>query len=161
MDYDHLPMPDLTETTVEGPIQTWVSQAQLRHKACPQPLHGVILATTNLPTHTRADVVLFRSDVDLADTPLVDYDGLRFPRELHFRDAKQSGGLEDCMNVTPPGVSKAAQRSLFMVHVADCLRTASHPRDSDYSVLDWKADWRASTYVEETRKMLPEKPEPV
>jgi hypothetical protein len=30
-----------------------------------------------------------------------------------------------------------------------------------YSVLDLKADCRGSTYVEETIKLLPEKPEPI
>ena len=65
------------------------------------------------------------------------------------------------MSVTPTGVTNAAHLSLFMVNVAYCPRTASHPRDSDYSVLDVKADCRAYKYVEETIKMLPEQPEPV
>ena len=30
-----------------------------------------------------------------------------------------------------------------------------------YSVLDLQADWRGAKYVEETIKMLPEKPEPL
>jgi hypothetical protein len=81
--------------------------------------------------------------------------------ELNLRDAKQYWGLEDCMNVTPNGVTNAANLSLFMVNVAYCLRVDGHPRDSDYSVLDLKADCRGSKYVEETIKMLPEKPEPV
>ena len=34
-------------------------------------------------------------------------------------------------------------------------------RAPDYSVLDLKADCRGYKYVEETIKMLPEKPEPV
>jgi hypothetical protein len=49
-----LPMPYLQETTVEGHLQTCVYQAQRRHQACPQPLHGVILAPTNLRPHARA-----------------------------------------------------------------------------------------------------------
>src|SRR5262245_27464618 len=36
-----------------------------------------------------------------------------------------------------------------------------HARELDYSVLDLKADYRGYKYVEETIKMLPEKPEPV
>ena len=36
-----------------------------------------------------------------------------------------------------------------------------HAREPDYSVLDLKADYRGYKYVEETIKMLPEKPEPV
>ena len=34
-------------------------------------------------------------------------------------------------------------------------------RNPDYSILDLKADCRGYKYVEETIKMLPEKPEPV
>jgi len=65
------------------------------------------------------------------------------------------------MNITPTGVINAANLSLFMVNVAYRLRADIQPRDPDYSVLDLKADWRGSTYVEETLKLLPEKPEPV
>ena len=116
---------------------------------------------TNLRTQARAYVVLFSSDVALAYAPLVDYYGLRFQIECSLRDAKQYWGLEDFMNVTPTGVTNAANLSLFMVNVAYCLRVTGHPRDPDYSVLDLKADWRGSKYVEETIKMLPEKPAPV
>jgi hypothetical protein len=65
------------------------------------------------------------------------------------------------MNVTPTGVTNAANLSLFMVNVAYRLRTALHPRAPDYNVLDLKADWRGDKYVEETIKWLLEKPEPV
>jgi hypothetical protein len=36
-----------------------------------------------------------------------------------------------------------------------------HPRAPDYSVVDLKADCHGYKYVEETIKMLPEKPAPV
>ena len=114
----------------------------------------------NLRTQARAHVVLFSSDLALAYAPLVDYYGLRFQIEFNFRDAKQYWGLEDFMNVTPTGVTNAANLSLFMVNVAYHLRADVHPRDPDYSVLDLKADCRGYKYVEETIKMLPEKPEP-
>ena len=65
------------------------------------------------------------------------------------------------MNVTPTGVTNAANLALFMVNVAYRLRTELHPPVPDYSVLDLKADCRGSKYVEETIKMLPEKPEPI
>ena len=64
-------------------------------------------------------------------------------------------------NVTPTGVTNAANLSLFMVNVAYYLRADGHARDPGYSVLDLKADYRGAKYVEETIKMLPEKPEPV
>jgi putative transposase len=161
VDYDHIPMPYLQETTLEGHIQTRFYQAQLLHKEFVQPLNVVIIVKTNLRTQAQAHVILFSSDLELAYTLLVDYYGLRFQIEFNFRDAKQYWGLEDFMNITPTGVTNAANLSLFMVNVAYCLRTESHPRDSDYSVLDLKADCRGYKYVEETIKMLPEKPEPV
>jgi putative transposase len=161
VDYDNLPRPYLKETTVEGYMQTCIYQMQLLHKEFTQPLNVVILAKTNLRTQARAHVVLFSSDLELAYAPLVDYYGLRFQIEFNFRDAKQYWGLEDFMNVTPAGVTNAANLSLFMVNVAYRLRADIHARDPDYSVLDLKADWRGSKYVEETIKMLPEKPEPI
>src|SRR5215469_856989 len=161
VDYDNLPLQYLKETTVEGHMQTCLYQMHLLHKEFPQPLNVVIIAKTNLRTHARAHVVLFSSDLALADTPLVDYYGLRFQIEFNFRDAKQYWVLEDFMHVTPSGVTNAANLSLFMVNVASCLRAESHPRDPAYSVLDLKADWRGYKYMEETIQMLPEKPEPV
>ena len=161
VDYDHIPEPYLKETTVEGHIKTCLSQAHLLHKECAQPLHVVIMAKTNLRTQACAHVLLFSSDLELAYASLVDSYRLRFQIELNFRDAKQSWGLEDFMNVTPTGVTNAANLSLFMVNVAYRLRADVHPRDPDYSVLDLKADWRGYKYVEETIQMLPEKPEPV
>jgi putative transposase len=161
VDYDALPGQYLQETTVEGHMQTCIYQMQLLHKEFTQPLNVVILAKTNLRTQARAHVVLFSSDLALAYAPLVDYYGLRFQIEFNFRDAKQYWGLEDFMNVTPTGVTNAANLSLFMVNVAYRLRADLHPHDPAYSVLDLKADCRGHKYVEETIKMLPEKPEPV
>jgi putative transposase len=161
VDYDDLPVQYRKDTTVEGHRQTCLYQMQMLHKEFTQPLNVVIILKTNLRTQARAHVVLFSSDLALAYAPLVDYYGLRFQIELNFRDAKQYWGLEDFMNVTPTGVTNAAHLSLFMVNVAYRLRADGHPRDPDYSVLDLKADCRGSKYVEETIKMLPEKPEPV
>src|SRR5262247_3011332 len=161
VDYDALPTQYLKETTVEGPMQTCIHQMQLLHKEFTQPLNVVIIVKTNLRTQARAHGVLFSSDLDLAYALLIDYYGLRFQIEFNFRDAKQYWGLEDFMNVTPTGVTNAANLSLFMVNGAYRLRTDVPPHEPDYSVLDLKADWRGYKYVEETIKMLPEKPEPV
>ena len=158
---DDLPRPYLKETTGEGHMTTGVYQMPLLHKACTQPLNIVLIAQTNLRPQARAHVVLLSSDLDRAYAPLVDYDGLRYQIELNFRDAKQYWGLEDFMNVTPAGVTNAANLSLFMVNVAYRLRADVHARDPDSSVLDLKADCRGYKYVEETIKMLPAKPEPV
>src|SRR5215467_6502455 len=161
VDYHHMPTPYLQETTVEGHIETRLYQAQMLHKEFAQPLNVVIIVKTNLRTQARAHAVLFSSDLDLACTPLVDYYGLRFQIEFNFRDAKQYWGLEDFMNITPVGVTNAANLSLFMVNVSYRLRADMRQHHPDYSILDLKADCRAYKYVEETIKMLPEKPEPV
>jgi len=161
VDYATLPVQYLKETTVEEHIATCIYQMPLLHKEFAQPLNVVIIAKTNLRTQARAHVILFSSDLDLPYAQLVDYYSLRFQIEFNFRDAKQYWGLEDFMNVTPTGVTNAANLSLFMVNVAYRLRADLHPRDPAYSVLDLKADCRGYKYVEETIKMLPEKPEPV
>src|SRR5262249_23735902 len=142
VDDDHLPVPYLKETTVEGDIETCRYQRRVLHKEVSQPLHVVIIAKTNLRTQARAHVILCRSDLDLAYACLVDYDGLRCQIEFNFRDAQPYGGLEDFMNVTPTGVTNAANLSLFMVTVAYRLRADVHPRDPDSSVLDVNADCR-------------------
>lgn len=159
--YTNLPEKYLKETTVEGDIETRLYQAQLLHKEFPQLLNVVLIVKTNLRTQAQARVILFSSDLTLAYAPLVDYYGLRFQIEFNFRDAKQYWGLEDFMNTTPTGVTNAANLSLFMVNVAYCLQADGRQRDPAYSVLDLKADCRGYKYVDETIKMLPEKPEPV
>ena len=161
VEYEHIPMQYLQETTVEGHMQTQIYQLPLLHREFAQPLNVVIIVKTNLHTQARAHLVLFSSDLALAYALLIDYYALRFQLEFNFRDAKQYWGLEDFMNVTPTGVTNAANLSLFMVNVAYRLRTDLYPHDLDYSVLDLKADCRGYKYVEETIQMLPEKPEPI
>lgn len=161
VDYDNLPVQYLKETTVAKHIKTSLYQLQLLHKEFVQPLNVVLIVKTNLQTQARAHVILFSSDLDLAYDKLVDYYGLRFQIEFNFRDAKQYWGLEDFMNVTPTGVTNAANLSLFTVNVAYRLQADRRQRDPAYSVLDLKADCRGAKYVEETIQMLPQKPEPV
>jgi hypothetical protein len=161
LEYNSIPAPYLKETTVEGNIQTCLYQVQLLHKEFAQALNVVIIVKTNLQTQTRGHVILFSSDQAISyDTLREDY-GLRFQIECNFLDARQYWGLEDFMHVTPAGVTNAANLALFMVNVAYRLRADLHPYDPDYSVLDLKADWRGYKYVQETVKLLPEKPEPV
>jgi putative transposase len=161
LEYHHIPAPYLPETTVEGNIQTCVYQAQLLHKAFAHALKVVIIVKTNLHTPTRGHVILFSSDQEITYDTRRDYSSLRCPLECNFRDAQQYWGVEDFMHVTPTGVTHAAHLALFMVHVAYRLRAGLHPDDPDSSVLDLNADCRGYTSVEETIKLLPEKPEPV
>ena len=161
LEYHSIPAQYLKETTVEGNIQTCLYQAQLLHKAFAQALNVVIIVKMNLHTQTRGHVILFSSDQAISYDTLRDYYSLRFQIEFNFRDAKQYWGLEDFMHVTATGVTNAANLALFMVNVAYRLRADLHPYNPDYSVLDLKADCRGYKYVEETIKLLPEKPEPV
>ena len=161
LDDRSIPGKYLKATTIENHIQTRVYQAHLLHKEFAQSLNVVIIVKTNLHTHAQAHVILFSSDLDLAYDTLRDYYSLRFQIEFNFRDAKQYWGLEDFMNITPTGVTNAVNLSLFMVNVAYHLQADVRQHDPDYSILDLKADCRSYKYVEETIKMLPEKPEPV
>jgi putative transposase len=82
VDYAHIPTQYLKETTVEGPIQTSLSQAQLLHKEFAHPLNVVLLVKTTLRPQARAHVILFSSDLDLPHALLVDSYGLRFHIEI-------------------------------------------------------------------------------
>ncbi len=161
VDDTHLPEQSRIATTVEGSINTCVSQAQRLHKECAHPFTVVIIVKTTLPTQAHAHVILFRRALTRAAASLVDSSRLRCHIALNFRDAKQSWGLEDFMNVTPPGVTHAAHLSLFMVHVAYRLCTDVRQRAPASSVLDLQADGRGDKDVEETIQRLPEKPAPI
>ncbi len=86
---------------------------------------------------------------------------MRFQIEFNFRDAKQFWGLEDFMNTQPTAVTNAANLALFMVNLAYRCRQDLRRLRPGCSVLDLKAHCRGLKYVEETLKMLPEKPEPI
>jgi putative transposase len=161
LDDRNIPATYLKATTVAGPIQTRLYQAPRLHKEFAPALNVVIIVKTNLHTQARAHILLFSSDLELPDDRLKDYYGLRFQIEFNFRDAKQSWGLEDFMNVTATAVSNAAHLSLFMVKVSCRLLRDLRQRDPAGSLLDLKAQRRADKYVTETIQMLPQKPEPV
>jgi putative transposase len=73
LEYHNIPAPYLKETTVEGNIQTCLSQAQLLHKACAHALNVVIIVKTNLQTQTRGHVILFSSDQEITYDTRRDY----------------------------------------------------------------------------------------
>ena len=160
-DYRNIPDQYLKATTVEGDIQTRTYQAELLHKEFAQSLNVVIIVKTNRQTQAWAHVILFSSDLKLPYDKLVDYYCLRFQIEFNFRDAKQYWGLEDFMNVTETAVTNAANLSLFMVNVSYRLLQDFRQSDPDCSILDLKAYCRGYKYVNETIKMLLQKPEPI
>jgi len=161
LDYRNIPDKYLKETTVEDHIQTRIYQAQLLHKEFAQPLNVVLIVKTNLRTQAWAHVILFSSDLELAYDTLRDYYSLRFQIEFNFRDAKQYWGLEDFMNITATTVTNAANLSLFMVNLSYRFLRDLRQSAPEYSILDLKAFCRGYRYVEETIKMLPQKPEPI
>ena len=114
----------------------------------------------NLNTHDHAQVVLLSSDLELPFDKLIDNYGLRFQLEFNFRDAKQYWGLEDFMTTNPTAVTNAANLSLFMVNLVERVLRDMRQFQGEMSVLDLKAHCRGVKYVEETIKLLPEKPEP-
>jgi hypothetical protein len=161
LDYPALPDRYRQETTVEDEIETRIYQMAVLHKEFAHPLNVVILVKTTLKTQAQAHVVLCSSDLTLPWQQLIEYYSLRFQIEFNFRDAKQYGGLEDCMNIRPTAVANAANLALFMVNLAyRCLQDLRHS-DPACSVRDLKAHYRGIKYVEATLKMLPEKPAPI
>jgi putative transposase len=149
----------LCQTTVEKDIATRIYQVQARHKTFAQPLNIVCLVKTNLKTQAVAHVLLFSSDLELPFDKLIDYYCLRFQLEFNFRDAKQYWGLEDFMTTHPTRVTNAANLSLFMVNLAERVLRDVRQLEPQMSVLDLKAQCRGTKYVEETIKLLPEKPD--
>jgi len=92
--YTHMPEESLIDTTVEGPIQTCIYQAQLLHKEFAQPLNVVIIVKTNLPTQAHAYVILCSSDLTLAAASLVDYYAQKgYPLKAGHRYTTMVSGL--------------------------------------------------------------------
>jgi len=160
LDYQHIPSEYLKEISIEKDIQTCTYQAELLHKEFSQTLNVVIIVKTNLLTGAWAHVILFTSDLSLSYHQGVDYYRLRFQIEFNFRDAKQYWGLEDFMNISETAVTNSANLSLFMVNLSYLLLSDFRKSDPQASILDLKAHYRGYKYVDETIKMLPQKPEP-
>lgn len=161
LDLQAIPEHYLRQTTDDDQIETRIYQLAARHKTFAQPVNVVLIVKTNLQTRARAHVLLFSSDLALPFARLIDYYCLRFQLEFNFRDAKQYWGLEDFMNTNPTAVTNAANLALFMVNLVERVLQDVRQRQPDCSVLDLKAHCRGARYVEETIKMLPERPEPV
>jgi putative transposase len=154
-----IPEQYLRQTSVEKGIETCTYQFQALHKSFAQRLNVVCIVKTNLKTQSQAHVLLFSSDLALSYDKLVEYYCLRFQLEFNFRDAKQYWGLEDFMTTHPTRVENAANLSLFLVNLVERVLRELRPKEPEISVLDLKAQCRGTKYVEETIKLLPEKPE--
>ena len=147
--------------TVDADVETRIYQMAMLHKEFSQPLNVAIIVKTRLKTRSRAHVVLFSSDLDLAFQLLIDYYALRFQIEFNFRDAKQYWGLEDFMNVKETAVTNAANLSLFMVNLTHLLLRQFRQFNTQATAPDLKAHFHGRRYVSETLKLLPESPDPI
>lgn len=148
-------------TQTQGNITTEVYQIACRHKRFPEPLNVVCLLKTDTKTQEKSHVLLFSSDPELDAETMIDYYALRFQIEFNFRDAKQFWGLDDFINVKEIPVNNAVNLSMFMINVVAKLREmfgAGHP---GFGVLDIKARYRGEKYLQETLKILPQKPETI
>ena len=148
-------------TQTQGNITTEVYQIACRHKRFPEPLNVVCLLKTDAKTQEKSHVLLFSSDLELDAETLIDYYALRFQIEFNFRDAKQFWGLDDFMNVKEIPINNAANLSMFMVNVSAKLREMFEPEHTGLGVLDIKARYRGLKYLQETLKILPQKPETI
>ena len=148
-------------TQTQGNITTEVYQIECRHKRFPDPLNVVCLLKTNAKTQKKSHVLLFSSDLDIEAETMIDYYSLRFQIEFNFRDAKQFWGLDDFMNVKEIPVNTAANLSMFMVNVSAKLREIFGSEHPGFGVLDIKARYRGFRYLQETLKILPQKPETI
>ncbi len=161
LNYDNIPKEYLKETTREKSIQTEIYQIILLHKLFAQQLNVVIIVKTNLVTHARSHVILFSSDLSLPYEKLIDYYSLRFQIEFNFRDAKQYWGLEDFMNIKKTPITNAVNLAFFMVNFSFALIALVRKHNPLFGVQDLKAYFRAGKYLDETLKLIPEKPDPI
>jgi len=160
LNYQQIPADKLVSSAVEGDYRTDIYQLEAYHRDYPDVLNVVVVVKRHLSRKQRGHVVLFSTDGDLGAEKIVRYYRLRFQIEFNFRDAKQHWGLEDFMNVTEQGVTNAANLAFLMVNLTHILLQPCRDHQSDFSVLDIKAHYRARRYLSETIKMLPEIPAP-
>ena len=148
-------------TQTQGNITTEVYQIECRHKRFPAPLNVVCLLKIDAKTQEKSHVLLFSSDLALDAEKIIDYYSLRFQIEFNFRDAKQFWGLDDFMNVKEIPVNTAANLSMFMVNVSAKFREMFSSEHPGFGILDLKARYRGLKYLQETLKILPQKPETI
>jgi putative transposase len=158
LNYNQLPVETLCHSVIAGDYRVATYQIIAFHKSFSDVLNAVVVVKTHLKTGKRAHVVLFSTDLDLTADQIVDYYSLRFQIEFNFRDAKQYWGLDDFMNVKPVAVTNAVNLAFLMVNLSTAMLKPYRENQSDFSVLDFKAQFRARRYLDETIKMLPDPP---
>jgi hypothetical protein len=158
IDSTRLPQQYLEHNSTEHAIRTEIYQMPMLHKLFPHVLNIVIIVKINIKTQARAHVILFSSDLSLSYDTIIAYYKLRFHIAFNFRDAKQYWGLEDFMNIKEQPLTNAVNLSFFMVNLSQALLQKFRKAPPRFSIEDLKAHYRGLKYVEETLKLLPEKP---
>lgn len=161
IDYARLPQQYLKHSFTEHSIRTEIYQMPMLHKLFPQVLNIVMIVKINIETQARAHVILFSSDLSLSYDTIIAYYKLRFHIEFNFRDAKQYWGLEDFMNIKEQPLTNAVNLAFFMVNLSQALLQKIRKAQPRFSIEDLKAHFRELKYVEETLKLLPEKPDQI
>jgi putative transposase len=158
LNYNQLPPETLCHSVTDDAYRIDTYQLTVFHKSFSEVLNVVVVVKTHLVTGKRGHVVLFSTDLDLTADQIVDYYSLRFQIEFNFRDAKQYWGLDDFMNVKPLAVTNAVNLAFLMVNLSTVMLKPYRDVQSDFSVRDLKAQFRARRYLDETIKMLPDPP---
>ena len=161
INYAELPQQYLKHSFTEHAVRTEIYQMPMLHKLFPHVLNIVIIVKINVETQAMAHVVLFSSDLSLSYDTLIEYYKLRFHIEFNFRDAKQYWGLEDFMNIKEQPLTNAVNLAFFMVNLSQALLQKFRKAQPRFSIEDLKAHYRGLKYVEETLKLLPEKPDQI
>lgn len=161
INYPNIPKKYLVSDETEKGIKTCIYHATMLHKKFAQKLNVVIITKINLKTGTFANAILFTVDLELSYEKIIEFYRLRFQIEFNFRDAKQFWGLEDFMNTKEIPLTNAINMSLFMGNLSKVLLHDFRLSYPESGILDLKANFRAVKYVEETIKILPEKPDPI
>lgn len=161
LNYAQLPLDTQVSTELDGDYRLDTYHLPAYHKDHADLLNLVIVVKTHRKTGKRGHVVLFSTDLALTATQIVDYYSLRFQIEFNFRDSKQYWGLEDFMNVSPIAVTNAANLALLMVNLSAAVLQPYRHQQSDFSVLDLKAQFRAQRYLQEIIKSLPNPPDAI
>lgn len=155
LDYNHLSDEHLVATIVKDGMVEKIYRIEVLHKDFADLLNVTIIRRLRVSDDKVGQVILFSNDLKLSWENMIRYYRLRFQIEFTFRDAKQYWGLEDFMNIKQTQVENAANLSMFMVNFSRMI--ASQVQDTDLpSMLDLKARFQASFYLEQLLKIDPE-----
>jgi putative transposase len=151
IDYQKIPQQYLISDKSEDGVQTRIYQIKgIWTKTMPNLINVVIITKTILESDKTSRVVLFSTDLELQAKQLIKFYSLRFQIEFNFRDAKQYFGLADFKNIKKQQVNNAVGLALFMDNISLILIEQAETKweETDISVQDLKAYYRAEFYLE-------------